>query len=67
MTHEHAQGDEPEGGPQHDHRLPDAIDIPVTPGPFDLEPEHWPDEWDDDDPPVAISSRPGRAEGGHHD
>jgi hypothetical protein len=53
VTHEHTQGDEPEGGPSHDHRLPDADSIPVAPGPFDLTPEHWPGEWDDDCDPVC--------------
>lgn len=29
-------GDEPAGGPENDDRLPDALDVPVSDGPFDL-------------------------------
>lgn len=47
MTHEHTQGDETPGGPQHDHRLPNAADIPVMDGPFDLVPEVHDTEWDE--------------------
>jgi hypothetical protein len=48
MTHEHSENDEAEGGPQHDHRLPNAWEIPVADGPDDLDPVDQPDDWDDD-------------------
>ena len=52
MTHEHTPGDEPDGGPQHDHRLPDALDVPVADGPFDLvgldRPYDQDADWDDE-------------------
>lgn len=50
MTHEHHRGDEAAGGPEHDGRLPDALDVPVSDGPFDLvgidRPYDWAEEWD---------------------
>lgn len=49
MTHEHHAGDEPEGGPQHDGRLPDADTIPVADGPFDLPAIDQLEEWDEDE------------------
>lgn len=48
MTHEKDKDSEADGGPEHDHTLPDAGDIPVADGPFDLEPVVRPEEWDDD-------------------
>lgn len=35
MTHEVRAGDEADNGPEHDHTLPDAADIPVYADPVD--------------------------------
>lgn len=39
MTHEREPDDEAPGGPEQDHRLPDAGAIRVTDGPGDLDPD----------------------------
>lgn len=48
MTHEREEAQEASGGPEHDHTLPDADKVPVSDGPFDLEPHIRPDEWDNE-------------------
>jgi hypothetical protein len=48
MTHEHTDTSEASGGPEHDQTLPNAEDIPVSDGPFDLEPEMHDREWEED-------------------
>lgn len=47
MTHEHTQGAEARGGPQNDAGLPNAWEIPVMDGPFDLVAETQAGEWDE--------------------
>lgn len=45
MTHERRPNEEAPAGPEHDDTLPDADEIPVADGPFDLDPVDRPEHW----------------------
>lgn len=47
MTHETADRPEHDDGPEHDHTLPDADQVPTSDGPDDLPPVHHPQHWED--------------------